>query len=67
MIAVGTKCVSARSRAKSFRVAVAMSSLLVENPGLLTTVQDLGRPGYGALGVSLRARRMRWRCGLEIC
>ena len=29
-----------------------MSSLLVENPGLLTTVQDLGRPGYGALGVS---------------
>jgi antagonist of KipI len=29
-----------------------MSSLLVENPGLLTTVQDLGRPGYGPLGVS---------------
>ncbi len=29
-----------------------MSSLLVENPGWLTTVQDLGRPGYGALGVS---------------
>jgi antagonist of KipI len=29
-----------------------MSSLLVENPGLLTTVQDLGRPGFGALGVS---------------
>jgi len=29
-----------------------MSSLLVENPGLLTTVQDLGRPGFGPLGVS---------------
>jgi len=29
-----------------------MSSLVVENPGLLTTVQDLGRPGYGPLGVS---------------
>ena len=29
-----------------------MSSLLVEKPGLLTTVQDLGRPGYGPLGVS---------------
>ncbi len=29
-----------------------MSSLLVENPGMLTTVQDLGRPGFGALGVS---------------
>lgn len=29
-----------------------MPSLLVDSPGLLTTVQDLGRPGYGALGVS---------------
>lgn len=29
-----------------------MSSLVVESPGLLTTVQDLGRPGYGPLGVS---------------
>ena len=29
-----------------------MSSLVVEAPGLLTTVQDLGRVGYGALGVS---------------
>jgi antagonist of KipI len=29
-----------------------MSSLVVESPGLLTTVQDLGRAGYGALGVS---------------
>lgn len=29
-----------------------MSSLLVESPGLLTTVQDLGRTGFGALGVS---------------
>jgi biotin-dependent carboxylase-like uncharacterized protein len=29
-----------------------MSSLLVESPGLLTTVQDLGRPGFGPLGVS---------------
>ncbi|HYW66791.1 MAG TPA: biotin-dependent carboxyltransferase family protein [Candidatus Dormibacteraeota bacterium] len=33
-------------------MAAAMSSLVVENPGLLTTVQDLGRPGYGPLGVS---------------
>lgn len=30
----------------------AVSSLVVESPGLLTTVQDLGRVGYGALGVS---------------
>jgi antagonist of KipI len=29
-----------------------MSSLVVESPGLLTTVQDLGRAGFGALGVS---------------
>lgn len=29
-----------------------MSSLVVESPGLLTTVQDLGRFGFGALGVS---------------
>ena len=29
-----------------------MSSLVVESPGLLTTVQDLGRPGHGPLGVS---------------
>jgi len=29
-----------------------MSSLLVESPGLQTTVQDLGREGYGVLGVS---------------
>ncbi len=29
-----------------------MSSLLVESPGLQTTVQDLGREGHGALGVS---------------
>jgi antagonist of KipI len=29
-----------------------MSSLIVESPGLLTTVQDLGRPGFGPLGVS---------------
>jgi antagonist of KipI len=33
-------------------VAAAMSFLLVENPGWMTTVQDLGRPGFGALGVS---------------
>jgi biotin-dependent carboxylase-like uncharacterized protein len=26
--------------------------ILVESPGLQTTVQDLGRPGYGSLGVS---------------
>jgi len=29
-----------------------MSSLVVESPGLLTTVQDLGRVGFGTLGVS---------------
>jgi antagonist of KipI len=29
-----------------------MTSLLVESPGLLTTVQDLGRQGYGPMGVS---------------
>ena len=29
-----------------------MSSLLIESPGLQTTVQDLGRDGYGVLGVS---------------
>jgi antagonist of KipI len=29
-----------------------MSSLVVESPGLLTTVQDLGRPGFGPVGVS---------------
>lgn len=29
-----------------------MSSLLVETPGLLTTVQDLGRTGFGPIGVS---------------
>jgi biotin-dependent carboxylase-like uncharacterized protein len=29
-----------------------MSRLLVDSPGLLTTVQDLGRPGYGFMGVS---------------
>lgn len=30
-----------------------MNSLLVKNPGLLTTVQDLGRRGFGPIGVSL--------------
>jgi antagonist of KipI len=29
-----------------------MTSIIVEAPGLLTTVQDLGRPGFGPLGVS---------------
>jgi len=29
-----------------------MNSLLVESPGFQTTVQDLGREGYGTLGVS---------------
>jgi antagonist of KipI len=29
-----------------------MPSLLVEAPGLLTTIQDLGRPGNGVFGVS---------------
>jgi len=29
-----------------------MSSLVVQSPGMLTTVQDLGRAGFGMLGVS---------------
>jgi biotin-dependent carboxylase-like uncharacterized protein len=29
-----------------------VTSLLVESPGFLTTVQDFGRPGHGALGIS---------------
>lgn len=29
-----------------------MNFLVVDSPGLLTTVQDLGRPGFGAMGVS---------------
>jgi len=29
-----------------------MSFLVVKTPGLLTTVQDLGRPGFGPIGVS---------------
>jgi biotin-dependent carboxylase-like uncharacterized protein len=29
-----------------------MSAIVVQAPGLLTTVQDLGRPGYGPSGVS---------------
>jgi antagonist of KipI len=29
-----------------------MNSILAESPGLLTTVQDLGRQGFGAIGLS---------------
>src|SRR5580698_10402599 len=29
-----------------------MSHIEVQSPGLFTTVQDLGRPGFGPLGVS---------------
>ena len=29
-----------------------MSTILVQSPGLFTTVQDLGREGFGAMGVS---------------
>src|SRR5690348_448232 len=29
-----------------------MGSIEIQSPGLFTTVQDLGRPGYGPLGVS---------------
>ena len=29
-----------------------MTSLVVESPGFLTTVQDFGRPGHGVLGIS---------------
>lgn len=29
-----------------------MKSIVVESPGLLTTVQDLGREGFGPFGIS---------------
>lgn len=29
-----------------------MSAIVMQSPGLLTTVQDLGRPGFGPMGVS---------------
>ncbi len=29
-----------------------MSQIIVQEPGLLTTVQDLGREGFGPMGVS---------------
>ena len=29
-----------------------MNTLVVEHPGFQTSVQDLGRPGYGPVGVS---------------
>ena len=38
----------------------------VIEPGLFTTVQDLGREGFGPMGVSASARRMRCRCGWEL-
>ena len=34
------------------KLGVGVTSLIVESPGLLTTVQDLGRPGFGAVGIS---------------
>lgn len=33
-------------------MGIGVTSLIVESPGLLTTVQDLGRPGFGPLGIS---------------
>lgn len=33
-------------------MGIAMSFVMVESPGLLTTVQDLGRVGFGPVGVS---------------
>ncbi len=32
-----------------------MSVIQVQSPGLLTTVQDLGREGFGPIGVRLRS------------
>jgi antagonist of KipI len=29
-----------------------MNSIVIESPGLLTTIQDFGRPGHGPLGIS---------------
>jgi len=29
-----------------------MTSFVVQSPGMLTTVQDLGRPGFGVMGIS---------------
>ncbi len=42
-----------------------MPVILVESPGVQTTVQDLGRPGYGLLGVSASgaADPVALRCG----
>ena len=43
-----------------------MSVLEVLAPGLFTTVQDLGRPGFGAWQYRLPARLMLLRCVWEI-
>ena len=52
-ISIGDKVkFRAISREDFAEVGVSMTSLVVESPGLLTTVQDLGRPGFGPLGVS---------------
>lgn len=34
------------------RVGEHMSSIQIQSPGLFTTVQDLGRPGFGPMGLS---------------
>lgn len=42
-----------------------MAGILVEQPGLFSTVQDGGRPGHAAIGVSASgvADRVAWRVG----
>ena len=42
-----------------------MSVIEVQAPGLLTTVQDLGREGFGPIGVSPQGQRIPFHCGLE--
>ena len=47
------KCTSSRSLPEEIqKMGGIVSTLVVESAGLLTTVQDLGRVGYGPMGVS---------------
>ena len=41
-------------------------TLEILRAGPFTTVQDLGRPGQGSIGVPPGERRMRWRYGSPI-
>ena len=53
---------TARDRRPIIRGRSGLMGLVVVNPGLSTTVQDAGRPGYAALG-RLRRGRLRPRLG----